>query len=155
MVKQESESLKHKYSLPEPLVKYYIGIKDFFVKCREIRDAVHHRGIGIGTVFCTEDGFALQKNNPLISTSLTSGFDIWPEEKIKKNGLVSVLALISYVNRRLLEDMDMFSQALTQSIQPPPPISENYKLFLRGPYTHHFLKLEEYFERQWIESTIS
>jgi len=153
MVKLDSENLKLKYDLPEPLIKYYINTKDFFVKCREIRNAIYHRGFDIQVVFCFEDGFAFQKDNPWFPNPLTSKFDIWPEEKIKKNGLVSVLALISYINKRLLEDMDAFSQALIQSIQPSPPISETYKLFLRGPYIDHLLKSEEYLEKQWVELT--
>ena len=151
VVQKEPEDLERKYDLPEPLIKYYIGTKDFFVKCRRIRDRIYHRGLDIQIVFCTDDGFALQKNSPLTSNPLTSEFDIWPEEKIKKNGLVSVLALISYINKRLLEDTDVFSQALIQSIQPPPSISETHKLFLRGPYIHHLLKSEEYLEKQWVE----
>lgn len=151
MVKQEPESLRRKYDLPEPLIRNYIETKDFFVKCRKIRDAIHHRGLNIQIVFCTEDGFAFQKNNPLIPSSITSEFDIWPEDKTKRNGLVSVLALISYINKRLLGDTEKFSQALIRSIQPYPPISETHKVFLRGPYTHHLLKAEEYLEKQWID----
>lgn len=151
MVQKSQKDLEHKYDLPEPLIKYYINTKDLFVKCCRIRDSIYHRGLGIQIVFCTEDGFALQKNNPLTPGPLTSEFDIWPEEKTKKNGLVSVLALISYINKRLLEDLDAFSQALVQSIQPLPPISKTHKLFLRGPYIHHLLKSEEYLEKQWVE----
>jgi len=152
MIRQNSENLRRKYDLPEALIKYYIDTKDFFVKCRDIRDSIYHRGLDIQIVFCTEDGFALQKN-PLIPNPLTSKFDIWPEEKIKKNGLVSVLALISYINKRILDDLGTFSQVLTQSIQPLPPISETHKLFFRGPYIHHLLKSEEYLEKQWVKAT--
>lgn len=144
MVKQDPENLKHKYNLPKPLIKYYIDTKDFFVKCQRIRDNIYHRGLDIQAVFCTEDGFALQKDNPLFPNPLTSEFDIWPE-----NGLVSVLALISYIDKRLLEDTNTFSQALIKSIPPLPAISETHKLFLRGPYIHHLLRLEEYLEKQW------
>lgn len=151
MVKREPENLKHKYDLQESLIKYYTDTKDFFLKCRKIRDSIHHRGLGIQFVFCIEDGFAFKKNDPLIPSPLTSEFDIWPEEKIKKNGLVSVLPLISYINKRLLEDTDAFIQALIQSIQPLPPISETHKVFFRGPYIHHLLKSEEYLEKQWVK----
>jgi hypothetical protein len=149
MIREKPENLRRKYDLPEPLVEYYVGTKDFFVKCREIRNSIYHRGLDIQIVFCTEDGFALQKN-PLTPNPITSKFDIWPEEKTKKNGLVSVLALISFINKRILEDTDAFSQALIRSIQPPPSISESHRLFFRGPYIHHLLKSEEYLEKQWV-----
>lgn len=148
-----SKDLERKYDLPEPLVKYYVDTKDFFVKCREIRNSIYHRGFDIQIVFCTEEGFAMQKDNPLFPNPLTSVFDIWPKAKIKENGLVSILALISHINRELLKNTDEFTQALVHSIKPPLPISETHKLFLRGPYIHHLLKSKEYLEKQWVEIT--
>jgi len=151
IIKQDPENLKRKYNLPESLIKYYIDTKDFFVKCKRIREKIYHRGLNIQAVFCIEDGFALQKDNPLFPNPLTSEFDIWPKEKTKENGLVSVLALVSYINKKSLEDMNAFSQVLIQTMQPLPAISENHKLFLRGPYVHHLLRLEDYLKKQWVE----
>jgi hypothetical protein len=151
MVKQDPENLKRRYGLPDPLINYYIDVKDFFVKCQWVRDSIYHRGLDIQPVFCMEDGFAFQKDTPLFPNPLTSEFDIWPTEKIKENGLVSVLALISHVNKELLENMDAFCRALIQTIQPPPAISETHKLFLRGPYVCHLVRSDEYLKKQWIE----
>ena len=150
MINQNPENLRHKYKLPEPLIRYCTDKKEFFTKCRDIRDSIYHRGLNIQIVFCTEEGFALQKI-PSFPNPITSRFDIWPKEKTKKNGLVSVLALVSYINKKVLEDIDTFSQALVQSLHPPQPISKTHKLFFRGPYIHHLLKSEEYLEKQWIE----
>jgi len=150
LVKQDPEILKTKYNLPEPLIEYYKKTKDFFFKCRRIRDNILHRGLDIQLVFSTDDGFALQKN-PMFPNPITLEFDIWPNEKVKKNWLVSVLALISHIIKTVIEDTDTLSEALTQSITPPTPISATRKLFLRGPYVHHLLKLEEYLEKQWVD----
>jgi len=153
MVKWNAEDLRRKYALPEPLIKCYVESKDFFLKCKGIRDAIYHRGFDIQIVYCTEDGFAFQKDSSLFPNPLTSEFDIWPAAKIKENGLVSVLALISHVNKKILEFSDVFSEALIRSIQPLPPISKTCKIFLRGPFIHHLLKLDEYLNRQWIEAS--
>jgi hypothetical protein len=155
MASREPKDLVSRYGLPEPLAQYYAGARDVFIKCREVRDNIHHRGLGIPVVFSDEDGFAFQKDNLLTTNQhldpITSRFDIWPESKAKKNGLVSVLALISYMNIKLIESTNEFSIALSQSIQPLPPISQSYKVFLRGPYIHHLLKSHEYLEKQWVE----
>jgi hypothetical protein len=76
--------------------------------------------------------------------------DIWPQEKIKKNGLVSVLALMAYVNAELLKNLDFFSRILFFAMKPPPPISEKCKLFLRSPFVHHLIKSEKYLKEQWV-----
>jgi len=151
MTKRDPDYLTRKYHLPEPLIKYYIETKDFFDACCKIRDSLQHLGYDIQVVFCFEDGFALPKKNPWLTSFLTSSFDIWPEEKIKENGLVSVLALISSISQKLLKNIDTFSESLIQSIQPLIPISTKYKVFFRGPYTNHLLKLEDYLEKQWID----
>lgn len=152
MTKKGTRLLKEKYGLPDPLVTYYINTKDFFVKCCEIRDSIYHQGFSMNLIFCMDDGFALMKDSPLFPNSLVIEFgNIWPKSKIKQNGLISVLALIAYINSRVLSSLDDFSNALTQSIVPPPSISENYRLFLRGPYVHHLLRSEEYMEKQWFQ----
>jgi hypothetical protein len=144
--------LRDKYGLPDPLITYYINTKDFFVKCCEIRNSIYHQGFSMNLIFCMDDGFALEKDSPLFPNSLVVEFDnIWPKSKIKQNGLVSVLALIAYINSRVLGNLDDFSNALTQSIVPSPPISERCRLFLRDPYVHHLLKSEEYMKKQWFQ----
>jgi hypothetical protein len=151
MAKLCDEELRRKYDLSEPLIGYYSDTSDFFFKCRKIRDGFHHYAIDVDVVFCLEDGFGLPKRNSFLPDPLTSEFDIWPEDKIKSNGLVSVLALISHLNRTLIAHTEEFSEALVQSLTPKMPIFEKSKLFLRGSYIHHLLKTEEYTAKQWID----
>lgn len=151
-VKQDPRDLKRKYNLPDPIIDFYNSTKDFIITCKDIRDSIVHRGLNIEIVFCIEEGFALQKDNPLFPDLITKKFNIWPEEKVKENGLVSILALISYLIKELLENTDMLSKSLIKSIPPQPAITNSHKLFLRGPYTHHLLNLEEYLKIQWINT---
>lgn len=157
MAKQDSKDLQKKYDLPEPLIEYYLNSKDFFLRCCNVRDNIYHYWMGsglhgaIGMVICFDEGFALLKNSVLSPNVITREFDIWPKEKIKPNELVSVLGLISYINKRTMENLEDFSHALIQSIKPCTPISETHRVFLRSPYLHHLIQSDEYLEKQWIE----
>ena len=160
MVKLDSAELQKKYGLPQPLIEYYSKSKDFFIACRDIRDNIfhswNHSGLKgeIGVVFCLDEGFALQKNSVFSPNPVTKEFDIWPQEKTKENGLVSVLALISYMNNKVIDNLEELSCSLILSIKPYLPISATHKVFLRGPYVHHLVESVKYLNVQWIEEAI-
>jgi len=150
MVKLEDIEMKRKYGLPDPLLEFYTDTRDFFLDCRRIRGGFQHHRIDIPVIFSLEEGFALQKNSLFFNDPVVSTFDIWPTHKIKENGLVSVLALISHLNRMVIAHTDLLSEALVASVSAPLPVFKEFRLFLRGPYTHHLLKSQEYLEHQWI-----
>jgi hypothetical protein len=154
MIKQNHQTLKAKYNLPEPLVNYYINSGIFFNKCRDVRDSIFHamhrsgaKGNDFMVIFCTDEGFALSKEDPILHDILE--LNIWPEEKIKENGLISILALLAYITKEVLKNFDMLSDALTHSITQYPSVSEK-QLFYRGPFNKHLLKLDDYIEKQWF-----
>ena len=151
MIQKEPKELQKKYCLPQPLIKYYDSTKDFFLTCRDIRDRIYHGGLTPNFIVCFDDGFAIQKDSIFFPSPLVSKFNIWPTNKIKENNFVSILALVSYINMKILENIDLFSKALTQSIRPLEPISKNYKIFLRGPHIEHLLKSSEYLDKQWVQ----
>ncbi len=151
MVKLDDSKMKSKYNLPDKLIEFYAGTRSFFLDCKRIRDGFHHYRTDISVVFSLEEGFALQKNSPFFIDPVASTFNIWPVDRIKENDLVSVLALIAYINKTMIAHTDSFSDALKNSCAIPPPISREYKLLLRGPYIHHLLNSQEYLEKQWIE----
>jgi hypothetical protein len=149
IIKCDTSDFKQKYDLPMPLINCYQKYKDFFDKCKQIRDGIHHLSIDIKTVFCLEDGFALQKSS-FLSEPITRYFDIWAPEKMKKNNLVSVLALYAYLNKNFLESTESFSESLKEAVSKVPLISSEYKLFLRGPYLNHLINSEKYLKQHWI-----
>lgn len=156
VVQKSRKELQSQYSLPEPILEYYMSSKNFFLKIRAIRDAIFHPPVQramqpLRPVLCDDDGFAVMNR---LFNSFSPTFDIWPQEKTKPNGLVSVLALISYVNKMILDECDRFSDALLLTIPPPPAITESHKLFLRSPYVHHHLKAEKYLEEQWVRGDL-
>lgn len=158
IAQKSRQELQSQYKLPEAMIEYYMSSKDFFLKIRAIRDSIFHYP-SEGTmqpqrfVFCDDDGFAVSKSN-LFPDPLGVSFDIWPQDKVKPNGLVSVLGLISYVNKMVLGDSDKFSDALVQAVPPPSALSESHMLFLRSPYVHHLLKSDEYVAEQWVKGDL-
>jgi hypothetical protein len=131
------------------LISSYQKHKDFFDKCKQIRDGIHHLSIDTKAVFCLEDGFALQKSS-FLNEPITRHFDIWVPEKMKENDLVSVLALYAYLNKSFLESTESFSESLKESVSKVSLISSEYKLFLRGPYLNHLINSEKYLKQHWF-----
>jgi hypothetical protein len=150
MVEQRPDDIFRRYNLPNPLILYYVKAKEFFLNCRKIRDLIYHGGLTPDFIVCFNDGFGFQKDSRFFPSQFISEFDLWPKEKIRENNIVSLLPLLSFITKKLLENLTVFSQALMQSIELPKPISNNHKLFLRGSYSHHLLKCNEYINRQWI-----
>ena len=159
MAQMSPSILRSKYGLPEPMVDYYSSSKGFFLAVRRIRDSIYHyqttgKDEMKSIVFCDVNGFALAKER-FFPGAIRSNFDIWPTEKTKPNGLVSVLALVSHISNKTLKATEEFSRALVASIVPPPPLSKSHRVFLRNPYVPHLLRLDEYLDKQWVEGEAS
>lgn len=156
IVQKSDDQLRAQYGLPEPMISYYVSSRELFFRIRAVRDAIFHFSAEFQPqrfVFCDLDGFAVLRSK-ILSDPVAFGFDIWPDEKIKTNGLVSILALIAYVNKIVMENTDRFSDALIETIHPPQAITESHKLFLRSPYSHHLLKVDEYIREQWVNGSL-
>lgn len=145
IVKQSDEDLKTKYGLSDPLINYYNNTKDLFSACKKIRDDINHNGHTVDSIFCDEDGFAIQNSDPIFSQFV----HVWPIEKVKKNGLVSLLALASFITMQTIENLDNLSLPIMHSISHGPPLSNTYKVILRGPYINHLNNLDKYIDEQW------
>lgn len=145
VVKQSNEDLKTKYGLNDPLINYYNNMKNLFQICKKIPDDIYHNGHTIDFIFCDEDGFAIQNSDPTFSQFV----HVWPIEKIKKNGLVSLLALASFITKQTIENLDNLSLAILPSISHGHPLSNTHKVILRGPYINHLNNLDKYIDEQW------
>jgi hypothetical protein len=86
VIKWDATALTKKYDLPESLISCYQNSKDFFEKCKQIRNGIHHLSMDTKIVYCLDDGFALQKGN-FLNDPITKHFDIWSPEKTKKKWL--------------------------------------------------------------------
>jgi len=150
MVKLDETKMLEKYDIAEPLRKFYADTKEFFLACRTIRGGFQHWRIDIPVIFCFDDGFALQKENKFLRDPVVTRFQIWPENKIRENGLVSLLGLIGYLHSTILAHMDLLTEALKASTSTPKPISEDFKVFFRGPHIQHLKLSNKYQSEQWF-----
>lgn len=145
MALKSKEELKTKYNLTDSLINYYNNSAGLFLIIRAIRDKIYHGGYATNIIFCDGDGFAIQNTDPTFSELS----HIWPKEKIKENGLVSLLALFSYITKQIIKNFDELSLALIESIESKPSISNTHKVFFRGPYINHLNNLDKYLSEQW------
>lgn len=145
MAEKSKEELKIKYNLTDSLIDYYKDTAKLFLIFREIRDEIYHNGLSVKYIFCDDDGFAIDKNDQTFSKLN----HVWPKEKVKNNGLVSLLALFSYITKNIIKNLDDLSSVLVESITLKPPISTTHKIFIRGPYFNHLNNLDVYLDEQW------
>ena len=150
LVEKDQVQLRSKYGLQDPMINLLNKWKSFFIDIRVIRDAIYHGGLSIESVFCFKDGFAFSLNDNALPIKIFKSLNEWDTNKMKKNQMVSFLALISYINTQMLLFLGDFSKALLQSVPPHNSITKNMKLFLRGPYIHHLNNLNLYLENPWI-----
>lgn len=143
-IKSKGE-LEGKYNLTASLINYYKEAAKLFLIIREIRDKIYHHGHSVYLIFCDDDGFAINKDDQ----TFYKLSHIWPKDKVKNNGLVSILALFSYINKKVIGNLDSLSSALVESITLKPPISTTHNIFVRGPYFNHLNSLDKYLDEQW------
>lgn len=147
MFVEDTCKLKQDYDyLPQQLRNYYNSSAYLFFKCRDIRDKIYHNGITNSFITYSEEGFGIDRN--LFSFS---DFDIWPQDKVKENNIVSLLALFSYLTKAVIQNMNELALALLGAFSPKNPlVSNDYMILLRGSCTAHLNKLNEYLNEQWI-----
>ena len=150
LVTKEKEELVKKYSLPDPMILFLTKWKNFFMNVRAIRDVIYHGGVSIESVFCFNDGFAFSLNDDALPIPLFKRLNSWDVNKMKKNQMVSFLALISYVTQQMLFFLDEFSNALLRTIEPHDSITSDTRIFIRGPYMNHLVNLDFYSRNHWI-----
>jgi hypothetical protein len=150
VAKLNDAQIMTKFQIDIPLLNFYSRTREFFSACRTIRVGFQHSRIDIPIVFCFEDGFALSKDNVYFKDPIVSQFKIWPDNRTKENGLVSVLGLMAYLNGTVLTHLDILTEALKATLPSQEPITRDYKVFFRAPHNSHLRKSGEYQDRQWI-----
>jgi hypothetical protein len=150
IAKLDDTQIVKKFQIERPLLNFYSTTREFFSACRTIRDGFQHSRIDIPIIFCFEDGFALSKDSVYLKDPIVSQFKIWPDEKTKENGLVSVLGLMAYLNGTVLNHLDMLTEALKAMLPSQEPITKDYKVFFRAPHNNHLRRSREYQDGQWI-----
>jgi len=147
MLNENTCEIKSKYSnLPKQLNVYYKSNAKLFFRCKDIRNEIYHNGITNHFIFHYEEGFGIDYNSFNFSE-----FGVWPQDKIKENNIVSLLALFAYVTKAIILNMNDLALALLEAFKPHNPlISNDYMILLRGTCTEHLNKLDKYLDEQWF-----
>jgi len=143
-----NEKIKSNWpKLPKRLVSYYNSTAKLFFACRDIRDKIYHYGATNNFLVYFEEGFGIDQE--LLSFS---EFNIWPQHKIKKNNIVSLLAMFAYITKNIIQNMNELALVLLEEFKPQKRfISADYMIFFRGPCTEHLNKLDKYLDEQWLK----
>jgi hypothetical protein len=145
--KKDTHEVLNKWpNMPRQLHNYYTSSADLFFECRDIRNHIHHYGVTKNFIFHFDEGFGIHPD--LFNFSK---FNIWSQDKVKENNIVSLLALFAYVTKAVIQNMNDLSLVFLDVFRPQNPfISNDYRIFLRGSCTEHLNKLDKYLDEQWI-----
>ena len=147
MVKQEAKDLELTYNMEQDLLNFYAKTSPFFKIIKDIRDNVFHSGRTV-TIYRSPQGFSISKNGRIAREY--DAFSIWPPEKERQNGIVSLLALLAFNNTQLMNHLDFLDETILNVFPKSAPLSCTAGLFYRNPRLYHLLNLEYYLKHQWI-----
>lgn len=145
-----ADDLKEKYGLPSILAEFYEDEAEEFAKLRDIRDKIVHKGETFEFIFETEDGYAVKKD-----MSPFEDYDIWDDEDILENNLVSIWPFLAHIMLQTVSSMDKFGKILQSQVAFPEEIAPGYKVYMKGSYVQNLAHLENIKEDDiWGEQVV-
>lgn len=124
-----AKQIADRFNLPMPLAECYEGHTPMFLKIRQFRDDLVHRGHRVQTIFNGEKEFLITKN-----LGSFRDINIWRDAEVITNGLAPlapVLNLIIYGSLAACED---FAATLARTFKWYEPTVPGMKLYMRGYY---------------------
>jgi hypothetical protein len=127
-----AEDIAERYGLPMPLAECYAGHAPMFLKIRQFRDDLVHRGHRVQTIFHGETGF-------LITNSLGAFRDIniWREPEVIVNGLAPLAPVLNLIIHGTLAACEDFAITLHRTFKWFEPTVPDMKLHMRGYHVEH------------------
>lgn len=122
-----ADEIASRFSLPTVLANCYTRHAPLFIKIREFRDNLVHRGVQVQTIFPGDRDFLIRKRfGPF------SDLNIWRDHEIESNELVPLTPAIGMTVLGTLHACDDFARTLADCIQFPNPSVPGMRLFMRG-----------------------
>jgi hypothetical protein len=147
---KSEDDLREKFLFPEPIIKFYKSREQIFLKLRQIRNNIYHHGHSPDMSFKFPDGFAFRVDDRFAAE--LGDLNLWPDELLKPNRLGSVLAILEYLERDMLDATLNLGNSLLLSFPiPPQPIAPGYQIFLRSTVSRHLFSLDEYRQIHWFD----
>ena len=130
-----AEEIAAKYGLPMPIAECYAGHAPMFLKIRQFRDDLVHRGHRVQTIFHGDTEF-------LITNSLGSFRDIniWREPEVITNGLAPLAPVLNLIVHGTLAACEDFAITLSRTFKWLEPTVPGMRLHMRGYFMEHFRK---------------
>jgi hypothetical protein len=147
------DDLREKFLLPEPIVEFYKSREEIFLKLREIRNNIYHHGHSPDISFKFPDGFASRVDDRFAAK--LGDLNLWPDKLLKPNRLGSVLAILEYLERDMLDATSKLSHSLLESFpMPPQSIAPDHQIFFRSAASKHLFSLDAYKQTHWFDPKI-
>jgi hypothetical protein len=147
---KSKDDLQEKFLFPEPIINFYKSREEIFLKLRQIRNNIYHHGHSPGISFKFPDGFAFQVDDRFAAN--LGNLNLWPDELLKSNRIGSVLAILEYLERDMLDASSKLSDSLLESFQmPPQAIAPNCQIFFRSAVSKHLFSLDAYRHTHWFD----
>ncbi len=147
------DDLREKFLFPEPIIEFYKSREEIFLKLRQIRNNIYHHGHTPDNPYKFSDGFAFQVDDRFAAN--LGNLNLWPDELLKPNRLGSILAILEYLERDMLDATSNLSNNLLESFPTPPqPIAPDYQIFFRSVVSKHLFSLDAYKHTHWFDPKI-
>lgn len=146
------------YGLTNDFIIYFRSLFPLFRLSRKIRDAIYHDGDTPNIIFITENGPGIGMRNfdPYYGDPFLSFKEIFKREEnfnncLMKNDIVSLFYFINVIIGSSLDYAELFGQAVLSFYKKlPENISNEYKIFIKGPEIKYINKIPNYLRDAWM-----
>ncbi len=128
-VPRTAEQMADRFNLPMPLAECYERHTPMFLKIRQFRDDLVHRGHRLQTIFSGENEFLITKR-----LGSFRDINIWRDDEIITNGLAPLAPVLNLIINGTLTACEDFALTLGPTIKWHEPTVPNMKLYMRGYY---------------------
>jgi hypothetical protein len=131
-----AQELCDRFGIPPVLADCYAKHAPLFLKLRQFRDNLVHRGYQVQAIFAGDGTFLIRRGfgpfRPL---------NIWYDPECQPNDLVPLMPALHMLVYATISACEEFGDALFKCIKFPPPIVPDMALFMRGYFNATFMEM--------------
>jgi hypothetical protein len=122
-----SAQIGEPYGLPQNIADCYARHGPVFLKLRQFRDNLVHRGYQVQTIFRGDGAFVIRKRlGPFVD------LEIWRDDEVQESGLVPLVPALNMLIHGTLAACEDFAHTLTGCVRFPSAMVPEMALFIRG-----------------------
>lgn len=139
-----NEEIGRRWSLPEPLILWFLAEAPFFRELRGLRDGIAHHGRNPPTIFSVEWGFAIDP-----TAKPWNRLSTWAPEQLWDGRLGSLRGIFAAFILHTLQATTRFTGVMRSIVKLPPAVADDIRLFVRSPFGHRLVSLEAITRQPW------